>query len=71
MEKCEACRAFYHLFATSLINSIIQENGFYLSYDISWGQSNTVVFTYYLLNCYDSFALTPRYIDYFEIPFLA
>ena len=24
--KCEACRAFYHLFATSLINSIIQEH---------------------------------------------
>ena len=24
--KCEACRAFYLFFATSLINSIIQEN---------------------------------------------
>ena len=24
--KCEACRAFYHLFAMSLINSIIQEH---------------------------------------------
>ena len=24
--KCEACRAFYHFFATSLINSIIQEH---------------------------------------------
>ena len=23
--KCEACRAFYHFFATSLINSTIQE----------------------------------------------
>ena len=22
--KCEACRAFYHFFATNLINSIIQ-----------------------------------------------
>ena len=24
--KCEACRAFYRFFATSLINSIIQEH---------------------------------------------
>ena len=24
--KCEACRAFYLVFATSLINSIIQEH---------------------------------------------
>ena len=24
--KCEACRAFYLFFTTSLINSIIQEN---------------------------------------------
>ena len=24
--KCEACRAFYYFFATSLINSIIQEH---------------------------------------------
>ena len=24
--KCEACRAFYLFFATSLINSIIQEH---------------------------------------------
>ena len=24
--KCEACRAFYLIFATSLINSIIQEH---------------------------------------------
>ena len=24
--KCEACRAFYHFFATSLINSIIQKH---------------------------------------------
>ena len=24
--KCEACRAFYHSFATSLINSITQEH---------------------------------------------
>ena len=24
--KCEACRAFYHFFATHLINSIIQEH---------------------------------------------
>ena len=24
--KCEACRSFYHFFATSLINSIIQEH---------------------------------------------
>ena len=33
--KCEACRAFYLFFATSLINSIIQStnNRFYLSYD--------------------------------------
>ena len=23
--KCEACQAFYHFFATSLINSITQE----------------------------------------------
>ena len=23
--KCETCRAFYHFFTTSLINSIIQE----------------------------------------------
>ena len=26
MIKCKACRAFYHFFATSLINSIIQEH---------------------------------------------
>ena len=34
--KCEACRAFYLFFATSLINSIIQDTNvrFYLSYDI-------------------------------------
>ena len=34
--RCEACRAFYLLFATSLINSIIQSMNvrFYLSYDI-------------------------------------
>ena len=25
-DKCEACRAFYPFFATSLINSIIQEH---------------------------------------------
>ena len=25
-DKCEACRAFYRFFATSLINSIIQEH---------------------------------------------
>ena len=25
--KCEACRAFYRFFATSLINSIIQAHG--------------------------------------------
>ena len=25
-DKCEACRAFYLFFTTSLINSIIQEN---------------------------------------------
>ena len=33
--KCEACGAFYLFFATSLINSIIQEHEFrfYLSYD--------------------------------------
>ena len=24
--KCEACQAFYHFFATSLINSIIQDD---------------------------------------------
>ena len=24
--KCEVCQAFYHFFATSLINSIIQEH---------------------------------------------
>ena len=24
--KCEACRAFYHIFAASLINSIIKEH---------------------------------------------
>ena len=24
--KCKACRAFYHFFAKSLINSIIHEN---------------------------------------------
>ena len=24
--KCEACRAFYHFFPTSLTNSIIQEH---------------------------------------------
>ena len=36
--KCEACRAFYLFFATSLINSIIQEHEFrfYLSYDIKY-----------------------------------
>ena len=34
--KCEACQAFYHFFATSLINSIIQSTNvrFYSSYDI-------------------------------------
>ena len=34
--KCEACRAFYLFFATSLINSLKQEHNvrFYLSYDI-------------------------------------
>ena len=34
--KCEACRAFYLFFATSLINSIIQGTNvrFYLSYDV-------------------------------------
>ena len=34
--KCEACQAFYLFFATSLINSLIQEHEcrFYLSYDI-------------------------------------
>ena len=26
-KKYEACRAFYHFFATTLINSIIQEDG--------------------------------------------
>ena len=33
--KCEACRAFYLFFETSLINSIIQGHDvrFYLSYD--------------------------------------
>ena len=25
-KKCESCRAFYYFFATSLINSIIQEH---------------------------------------------
>ena len=37
-DKCEACGTFYFSFATSLINSIIQEHDlvprFYLSYDI-------------------------------------
>ena len=35
-DKMQACRAFYLFFATSLINSIIQEHNvrFYLSYDI-------------------------------------
>ena len=28
--KCEACRAFYHFFATSLINSIIQKHECYI-----------------------------------------
>ena len=34
--KCEACRAFYLFFATSLINSIKQSTKvrFYLPYDI-------------------------------------
>ena len=34
--KCEACRAFYLFFATSLINSIIHDTNFrfYLSFDI-------------------------------------
>ena len=34
--KCEACRAFYCFFATSLINSILLSKNvrFYLSYDI-------------------------------------
>ena len=34
--KCEACRAFYLVFAASLVNSIIQDtNGrFYFSYGI-------------------------------------
>ena len=36
MIKCEACRAFYFFFATSLINSIIRSTNvrFYLSYEI-------------------------------------
>ena len=35
--KCEACREFYHFFATSLITLIIQEQHvrFYLSHDIT------------------------------------
>ena len=35
-DKCEACRAIYLYYATSLINSIIQEHNvrFYLSYEI-------------------------------------
>ena len=32
--KCEACRAFYLDFATSLINSIIQEHEYYISFII-------------------------------------
>ena len=28
--KCEACRAFYHFFAASLINSIIQKHECYI-----------------------------------------
>ena len=32
-DKCKACRAFYHFFTTSLINSITQEHD--LSYDIN------------------------------------
>ena len=35
MIKCKACRAFYHFFASSLINSIRSTNvRLYLSYDI-------------------------------------
>ena len=30
MIKCEACRAFYHFFAISLINSIMHEHKYYL-----------------------------------------
>ena len=35
----------------------------------SWGQSSTVVFTYYLLNCYDSVALTPRNANFYRNPY--
>ena len=45
MIKCEACRLFYRLFATSLINSIILSTSvrFYLSYDIK-----TIMKTHFL-----------------------
>ena len=33
-DKCEACRAFYLFFATSLINSIIQEHECYILFII-------------------------------------
>ena len=33
--KCEACQTFYNFFATSLINSIIEENGkWFLFYSV-------------------------------------
>ena len=32
--KCEACQEFYHFFATSLINSIMQEHKFYILFII-------------------------------------
>ena len=34
--KCEACRAFYRFFATSLINSIIQSTCMNVRFDLSY-----------------------------------
>ena len=57
--KCEACRAFYPIFATSLINSIYRSTNvrYYLSYDIIftlkshfWHNNNCVIMyvTFYM-----------------------
>ena len=58
--KCEACRAFYLFFATSLINSIIQEHEFrfYLSYVIKntlkshFWRKNVVILSLCTQRCY-------------------
>ena len=46
-EKCDSCRAFYFFFATSLINSLIQEHVFWmLKTNVSLRQLFSVLTTY-------------------------